>query len=776
MMHMKTLFLSMLAICCYLSGTAQLKTGDITIIPEPLLLNPMPGSFVVNDQAAIQYSGKGAEKTAAFLNDYLQRNYNFKLPVSQTTVSGQASNSIIKIVEARSGKPEGYILEVNTGRVYLQGDAAGLFYGLQTLIQLFPVNKNIKTATDTVRQTPYNGSLHLPGVKIQDYPRFAYRGMMLDVSRHFFPPAAIKQFIDMMVLYKFNRFHWHLTDDQGWRIEIKKYPRLQEIASIRKETIVGHHRRSTTYDGKPYGGYYTQDEVRDIVKYAAERNITIIPEIEMPGHSQAVLTAYPSFGNTKGPYEVRGTWGISKDVLNPVNDSVFTFLQDVLTEVIDLFPSQFIHIGGDECLKDRWKESAEVQRMIRRLGLKDEHALQSYFVQRMEKFVNSKGRSIIGWDEILEGGLAANATVMSWRGEEGGIAAAKQQHNVIMTPNTYLYFDYTQGQPSTEPLNAAAYLPLKTVYNYEPLPPSLTPTEQRYIKGVQGNIWTEFIPDQQMLDYMLWPRALALSEIAWAQPGKKNYDRFLRKLPLELSRMSYAGINFRIPEPIGLESKVVTTPSVTVTLKTPVKGGMIYYTTDGTQPGLRSKPYKQAITINVPENGTAQLNCIVVLPTGRVSPLYSATYVRKAFLPAIVTKQGAKGVRFSLVKTVPASAKQLPEKGDSSGILPAVDIRPLPVKEYGVTFSGLVKIPADDLYEFHLNSDDGAVFYIDDQIVVDNDGQHDLQDRSGFVPLRKGLHRIKVQYFNTGTGAWLDAGIYRDREKLNPAEIFFTGQ
>lgn len=773
---MKTLFLSMLTMCCFLSGVAQLKTGDITIIPEPLLLSPMPGSFVVNEQSAIQYSGKGAEKTAAFLNEYLQRNYHFKLSATTATTSKQAAQPIIKIVEASTGKPEGYILEVNTGRVYLQGDAPGLCYGLQTLIQLFPVNKNITPATDTVKQDPYNGSIHLPGVKIQDYPRFAYRGMMLDVSRHFFPPAAIKQFIDMMVLYKFNRFHWHLTDDQGWRIEIKKYPRLQEIASVRKETIVGHHRRSTTYDGKPYGGYYTQEEVRDIVKYAAERHITIIPEIEMPGHSQAVLTAYPSFGNTKGPYEVRTTWGISKDVLNPVNDSVFTFMQDVLTEVIDLFPSQYIHIGGDECLKDRWKESAEVQRMIRRLGLKDEHALQSYFIQRIEKFVNSKGRTIIGWDEILEGGLAANATVMSWRGEEGGIAAAKQRHNVIMSPNTYLYFDYTQGQPATEPLNAAAYLPLKTAYNYEPLPPSLTPAEQRYIKGVQGNIWTEFIPDQAMLDYMVWPRALALSEIAWAQPAKKNYDRFLQKLPLELARMDYAGVNFRIPEPVGLESKVVSTSTVTVHLKPPVKGSMVYYTLNGTQPTVRSHPLTRAFTVYVPEDSAATVRCIVVLPNGRISPVYSATYVHKPFLPAISTKQGNKGIHFSLVKTPPASARQLPAKGDSTGTLPAIDIRPVPSKEFGITFTGLIKIPADDLYKCHLNSDDGAILSIDDQIIVDNDGPHDLQDRSGFVPLRKGLHRIKVQYFNTGTGAWLDAGIYRDREKLNPAEVLYTGQ
>lgn len=768
---MKKLFLSTLAAICFLNGMAQLKTGDITIIPEPVLLTSVPGSFVLNETAEIHYRSEAAGKVAGFLNDFLQRNYNFKLPAKGYSKKPAATvHPVIELVEASTGKTDGYILEVNTGRVYLQGDSNGLFYGLQTLLQLFPLHKLASS------EPSQPAAIHLPGVRIQDYPRFAYRGMMLDVGRHFFPPAAVKQFIDMMVRYKFNHFHWHLTEDQGWRIEIKKYPRLQEIAAVRKETIVGHHRRSTTYDGKPYGGYYTQDEVRDIVKYATERNITIIPEIEMPGHSQAVLAAYPQFGNTGGPYEVRTTWGISKDVLNPANDSVFTFLQDVLTEVMDLFPSRYIHIGGDECLKDRWKESAEVQQLIKKLGLKNEHDLQSYFINRMEKFVNSKGRNIIGWDEILEGGLAPNATVMSWRGEEGGIAAAKQQHDVIMTPNTYLYFDYTQGQPATEPLNAAAYLPLKTVYNYEPLPPSLTPAERKYIKGVQGNIWTEFIPDQPMLDYMVWPRALALSEIAWSQPAKKNYRRFMRKLPLELARLDNSGVNFRIPEPHGLESKLVTASSVTVTLKPPVKGSFIYYTTDGSQPGTNSKPYTQPFVLPVPANGTAVVQCIVVLPSGRISPLYSATYVRKPYLPAMTVKPGKKGVRFSLVNNVPANARQLPVTGDSSGVLPAIDIRPLSLKNAGVTYTGYVKIPADDLYEFHLNSDDGSVLYVDDQLVVDNDGRHDLQDKSGFLPLRKGLHRIRVQYFNVGTGAWLDAGIYRDREKLNPAEVLYTGQ
>ncbi|MVT10181.1 family 20 glycosylhydrolase [Chitinophaga tropicalis] len=754
---MKKLFLQAFATLLYLAGFAQQKTADITIIPEPLLVSPMPGSFVLNQNTQIHYEGKAGRITANLLNDFLESNYNFKLELNSRPLPKQPAYPIISIVEASTGKPEGYILEVNAGKVYLQGDAAGLFYGLQTIRQLVPVDKK--------------AAIHIPALRIQDYPRFAYRGLMLDAGRHFFPPSYIRQFIDMMALYKFNRFHWHLTDDQGWRIEIKKYPRLQEIASVRKETLIGHHRFSKQYDGKPYGGYYTQEEVRNIVQYAAERNITIIPEIEMPGHSQAVLAAYPRFGNTGGPYEVRTTWGISKDVLNPANDSVFTFLQDVLTEVMDLFPGKYIHIGGDECLKDRWKESAEVQQLIRKLGLKNEHDLQSYFIQRMEKFVNSKGRAIIGWDEILEGGLAPNATVMSWRGEEGGIAAAKQKHDVIMTPNTYLYLDYYQGHTTTEPLNAGNFLPLKTVYKYEPLPASLDAAEKQYIKGVQANIWTEFMPDQEMVNYMTWPRALAVSEIAWSQPGKKDLSRFMKKLPSELARMNNAGIRFRIPEPVGLESKLVNTTEVTVTLTPPVKGAAIFYTTDGSEPGTSSSRYIHSIHLPVPEKGTATLRTIVVLPSGRISPVYSAGYIRDGnYLPAQQVKPGKKGLTFTARFGESTTT-------DTSGIIPQVDIRQLQLKNWQLSavYEGYVKLDADGLYEWYLNADDQAKFYLDDQLLLDI-STPGTPEKNILSVMRKGYHKVKVEFRNTQGGPWLELGLFRNGEKINLADHLYTGQ
>jgi hexosaminidase len=786
---MRKLLLSTIAALSCLYGFAQLKTGDITIIPEPKLLQSVPGSFVLNDHAIIHYEGKAGKTTADLLQSFLTANYGITLQISHDPLPKQPLQPIINLIESTTSKPEAYTLEVNAGTVYLKGDAAGLFYGLQTLHQLLPTEKS--------------NTIHIPGVRIEDEPRFAYRGLMLDVGRHFFPPSYVKQFIDLMAQYKFNRFHWHLTEDQGWRIEIKKYPRLQEIASIRKETIVGHHRYSSGYDTKPYGGYYTQNEIRDIVKYATARNITIIPEIEMPGHSQAVLAAYPSFGVTGGPYAVRGTWGVSTDVLNPANDSVFTFLEDVLTEVMDLFPSKYIHIGGDECPKDQWKTSPQVQALIQKLGLKDEHALQSYFIQRIEKFVNSKGRSIIGWDEILEGGLAPNATVMSWRGEEGGIAAAKEKHDVIMTPNTYLYLDYYQGHPSTEPLNAGGYLPLSTVYNYEPLPPALNAEEQQYIKGVQANIWTEFMPDQLIVDYMTWPRALALAETAWSPAGKKNFNRFLKKMPAELFRMEQEKVNFRIPEPVGLESKMVsglksknvvesaavaTAPtaattvikaaSTVVKLAPPVKGAVIYYTIDGSQPGLNSKRYTQPFTLSVPANSTVQVNTIVVTPAGRKSPLYSASYVNKDYLPAVNVTADKKGVRFNVSNNINInSTKQIPAKADSTGVVPNIEIRSFINQgkiNFGVTFEGYVKIEKDGLYEFHVNADDGAVLYIDDSILVDNDGAHTLTDKAGFIPLRKGFHKIKTLYFNTGDLKWLEVLMFKDGEKVNLNPILFN--
>jgi hexosaminidase len=498
------------------SSCLMAQTG-INIIPEPASVKEQSGNFTITPATKLVVTGSGLEKEAGYFNDYLQQFYGFKLGMS--TKAGKGS-IVLGYEKGEHNTPEAYHLDIQPGKIGVNGDSAtGVFYGLQSLIQLLPVPDSGITL----------GALTVPCADIHDYPRFAYRGLMLDVGRHFFPVDFVKKYLDLMAHYKYNTFHWHLTEDQGWRIEIKRYPLLTSVGSKRQETEIAKHLNPYAGDGKPYGGFYTQDQIRDVVKYAADRHITIIPEIEMPGHSLAALTAYPYLGCTGGPYEVGTHWGVFPDVYCAGNDSVFTFLENVLDEVMTLFPSQYIHIGGDECPKIRWKACPKCQKRMQDLGFKDENQLESYFVQRIEKYLNSKGRSIIGWDEILEGGLAPNATVMSWRGEEGGIAAAKQHHNVVMTPGKYVYFDHYQTDPKTEPLAIGGFLPIDTVYNYEPYSAQLTPEETRYIIGAQGNIWTEYMATGDYVEYMTYPRALALAEVDWTQRDKRNYADFLQR-------------------------------------------------------------------------------------------------------------------------------------------------------------------------------------------------------------------------------------------------------
>jgi hexosaminidase len=424
--------------------------------------------------------------------------------------------------------PEWYALGVmRDGIVISATTEEGLFRGTRTLIQLLEQGK---------------GSASLPCLSITDQPRFPWRGMHLDVCRHFFPVAFVKKYIDLLARYKMNSFHWHLTEDQGWRIEIKSHPKLTEVGAWRKGSQVGPYSRRE-YDSIPYGGFYTQDEIREVVAYAAARHINVVPEIEMPGHAMAALAAYPQLGCTGGPYEVQRGWGVFEDVFCAGSDSTFALLEDVLTEVMDLFPSPYIHIGGDECPKEQWKTCAKCQARKKAEGLKDEHELQSYFIQRIEKFVNAKGRKIIGWDEILEGGLAPNATVMSWQGTEGGIAAARSGHYAVMSPGSHCYFDHYQGDPANEPLAIGGYTTVQKVYSYEPIPAELRPEEHKYILGAQGNVWTEYILTSDHVEYMAVPRMLALAEVLWTPKEKRDEADFIRRLEAEFPRLEELKVN-----------------------------------------------------------------------------------------------------------------------------------------------------------------------------------------------------------------------------------------
>jgi hexosaminidase len=435
---------------------------------------------------------------------------------------------------------EGYQLTVVPEGLQLEGATpTGVFYGVVTLLQL------IQTDSETDER-------YLPTCKIVDQPRFRYRGMHLDVCRHFQPAEFVKKYLDLLAMHKMNRFHWHLTEDQGWRIEIKKYPKLQEISAWRDETLIGHarHDKPHKFDGIPHGGYYTQEEIREIVEYAAARHITIIPEIEMPGHSLAALAAYPHLACTEGPFEVAKTWGVFKDVYCAGNEATFEFLEDVLTETMALFPSEYIHVGGDECPKDRWKECEKSQARIKAEGLADEHELQSYFIQRIEKFLNDNGRKLIGWDEILEGGLAPNATVMSWRGEKGGIEAAKAGHDVVMTPGKPCYFDHYQSEDTeNEPLAIGGLNTLASVYAYEPVPAELSADEAKHVLGAQGNVWTEYMKTGDHIEYMVLPRLCALSEVVWSEKiSDRDYEGFLTRLEPHLEALESKGYNYREPD------------------------------------------------------------------------------------------------------------------------------------------------------------------------------------------------------------------------------------
>ena len=521
---------------CSCASGGKTETEDCPILPRPQQVDRQHGQYVMRGEQTVAFpdSSAGAHTVFRYLSEALR-----PAGISLKQVAPEAKASIRWSFSDQLAE-EAYTLTITPEAISICSNpsAKGLFYGVQSLLQLLP-----PSAWDT-KQKPAE-SYQLPAMNLTDAPRFAYRGAMMDVGRNFLPKEAVLKMLDLMAFYKLNRFHFHLTDDQGWRIEIKKYPRLTEKGAYRKQTQVGHcdYYFPRRYDGIEKRGFYTQDEIREIVRYAADRFITVIPEIEMPGHSSAALACYPELSCGLGKtYVVRDYYDVFDEVYCP-KEHTFRFLEDVLTEVIDLFPSHYIHIGGDECPKKAWKKCSHCQALMKQLNLPDESALQSWFIHRIEKFVNSRGRDIIGWDEILEGGLAPRATVMSWRGEAGGIEAARQQHSVIMTPGEYCYFDFYQEDPEEAPLAIGGYLPLDKVYSYNPLPGELTAEEQKYIIGVQANIWGEYIQTPDYFEYMTFPRLIAMSEVQWTQPERKDFASFARRLDREFERLGYRGVN-----------------------------------------------------------------------------------------------------------------------------------------------------------------------------------------------------------------------------------------
>jgi hexosaminidase len=730
---------------------AQTTPDDphLGIIPAPASITKSSGLFVFGPTTPIK-ADNPKDKAVLWLRDYLQDNRHLSIKIAKFGTKLKAAKTKGLILTAKGAEKlpkEGYKLTITPHNIIIIGKDAGLFYGIQTLLQLFPV-ENAAT-------------YKLPCAVIEDSPRFGYRGMMLDVSRHFFTIPQVKKVIELIASYKLNTFHWHLVDGQGWRIEIKKYPKLTQVGAFRQQTMFGSNRDWP--DSLSYGGFYTQEQIKEVVKFAADRYINVVPEIEMPAHSEAALRAYPEFrcdtvAGQKAPRDINN--------LYCPTEQTFTFLEDVLTEVMALFPSKYIHVGGDEAGKEPWKQSAFCQALMKEKGLKDEKELQSYFIQRIEKFINSKGRSIIGWDEILEGGLAPNATVMSWQGEEGGINAARQHHNVIMTPQTTgNYFDHYQSNSPQEPVSFGRYATLEETYNYDPVSKQLTPDEQKYVIGTQGNLWTEYVPTIAKLQYQIMPRVFALAEVAWTQPANKNYTNFSEiRLAKHFARLDAMNYNYRVPTALTTIDTMVVGPKFVYALKSVVPGAKIYYTLNGHDPLDTDLQYDGPITFSIPQNEKRELRTRVITPSGRRSIATRTLMYNKAPLPAVNYTANKQGLKYKWIKNTFTSPDQLNYVTalDSASInKPDAEALKKDNPNFGVVYDGYVNVLTDGNYNFTLAN------YAATQLFIDG---VQLTETEYALPLAKGFHQIKVKYIYNAPA--LTPGRYRAR--IAPLKVYVT--
>ena len=762
------------------------------IIPAPRHIQEGIGEFRLDRETRIMLSDPASTALHAlseFLAGPLRAASGLPLPVSPEPASDRATNAVsIRLTPGVSPKePESYRLVVTErGASLSAATPAGLFHGLQTLRQLLPPElengfRSLDVGGKWAAQTTVSAAAApvrciIPAVEITDAPRFRYRGVLLDVARWFYPPEFIEKLIDLLALYKLNTLHLHLTDDQGWRLEIKKYPRLTQVGAWRTETILGQHFEPYVGDGTPHGGFYTQQQMRELVAYAAARHITIMPEIEMPGHARAALAAYPELSCTKGPFEVSTRWGVHDDIFCP-REQTFAFLEDVLAEVMRLFPSEYIHIGGDEVPKKQWEDSPVAQEVIQREGLGNEEGLQSYFIRRIEAFLRAHGRRLVGWDETLEGGLAPEATVMSWRGVEGGIEATRQGHDVIMTPTNRTYFDYYQGDPAAEPLAIGGFVPLDSVYAFEPVPDELTPTQAAHVLGAQGNLWTEYISTAAQAEYMILPRLLALSEVLWSTRAARNWDRFVARLPEQFTRLDALGAEYRVPGPIGLGGdRLVLEDRIRLTMGPSFPGGDVHYTIDGTVPTMNAPRYTGPLDLRVTPSPVT-VSARVFLANGRGSPVARARIARATWTePAAVLADTLRpGLVYQYFEGDFRSARNVGGgRPLRVGTAPGVQLRGDERSDcYGVRLSGLLHVPDDALYTFSLTADDGAELGIGGQTIAHGAGG----TGQGQIALRTGFYPVEVVYFQaTGPAALrLEVSIPGSAKRIVPDEWFAHG-
>jgi hexosaminidase len=713
------------------------KEPTISIIPRPLSLKLEDGTFLLTKSTSICFAddSKELKMIAEQLSVRLAAATGFAITVTHQRGDKVPAGAIVLglVDDANLGR-EGYRLNVTKKNIRIEGSAsAGVFYGVQTLYQLLPTEIEKAQASSGVIWS-------VPCIRIEDKPRFSWRGMHLDVGRHFFSKDSVKRYIDLIASYKMNTFHWHLTEDQGWRIEIKKYPRL---------TSVGAWRRESMMDCTPHGGFYTQDDVREIVAYAKEHFITVVPEIEMPGHSLAALAAYPELSCSGGPFKVGTEWGVNNDVFCAGSEKTFQFLEDVISEVAPLFPGEFFHIGGDECPKLRWSNCKRCQDRMLANGLKNEQELQSYFVKRIEKILENHGKRLVGWDEILEGGIAPRVTVMSWRGIDGGIEAAKSGHDVVMTPTSYCYFDYYQGVAG-EPKAIGGYLPIDTVYSYEPIPAELTADEAKHVLGAQGNLWTEWIPNYRQVEYMAATRMMALSEVVWSEKSLRNFEDFIQRMTPQYQRLGYRDINYRVPTPLGIGGRKIIFRDTVATMTSPVPDAVLCYTVNGDDPTPSSPQYSKPIPIK----GDVTLKAILVLPGGKASNPVTTNFM--------MVDPEVNGVAFNYFEgewaMVPDMNAMKPLK---SGTVFDIGLGSVPRRwgSYGLQFKCAITIPTSGDYTLYLASDDGSKLFLDDKELVNNDGLHGMVEVSSKTTLTAGKHRLEVRYFQQGGAQDLNVSI-----------------
>ena len=745
--------------CCRVTEEKPYNQG-INITPTPVELTVGEGFFELNNQVVFVSPDENTDKVASYFAKKIKNSTNYQLKITQDNAANNAIR--LNISADIDVNDEGYLLSVTSQEVNITAKTPqGLFYGMQTVMQLLPAEIE---STRLVRGIVWK----IPAVTIKDEPRFKYRGQHLDVCRHFSDVDFIKKQLDVLAMFKINKFHWHLTDDQGWRIEIKKYPLLTEISAKRTEG-----------EGHTYGTYfYTQEQIKEVVAYAKERFIEVIPEIEFPGHGVAALTAYPQFSCTGGPFEVRNVWGISNDIYCAGNDSTFIFLEDIIAEVAPLFESEYFHIGGDEAPKARWQACPKCQAKIEAAGLieKDGHSaeerLQSYFVQRIEKILAEYGKKIIGWEEILEGGLAPTAIVMSWRGEAGGVTAGNMGHDVIMTPRPWLYLDRYQQDVHVSPVAIGGFLPLSMVYAYDPVPAALDEDKKHHVWGVQANVWTEYLYEPEIIEYRSYPRILALSEIAWSAPEQKNYDDFIRRLENQRVRLEMHNINYFIPIPEndgGTSCEhVAFTDTAVLKLKT-LEPTTIVYTVNGRTPNAKSSVYTEPIAIT--KNTTLKTRSIV--QSGRMSDTRTIIFEKQSYTPAVdVTVES--GLKAEYYQGVAHRISQLegvtPIEEETVATPQNVKYRVpgyrelIPEDFYSVVLTGYLNVPEDGVYIFGTTATE---LWIDNKLFISNEGEVARRAKNSSIALSKGLHPIKIVRLSGIIGGWppLWYDIYLDMRK-----------